>query len=155
MLESLKLLNFSGANLELGSINGNESSQNLNDCSELNWFFCSVCNRTFADKGEFNLHNHEHLPNEKPDAESFTEDVLNVQTQSTKKKKTKQKKTVKIKSGDKKAESKVCMECGKQYQTNYKLQEHMRKHTGEKPFLCSYQDCRKAFRYTTSNQQCE
>ncbi|XP_017786267.1 PREDICTED: zinc finger protein 260-like [Nicrophorus vespilloides] len=39
---------------------------------------------------------------------------------------------------------KVCKECGKSYKTNYKLAEHMRKHTGEQPFKC--QSCDKAFR---------
>lgn len=39
---------------------------------------------------------------------------------------------------------KVCKECGKSYKTNYKLAEHMRKHTGEKPYKCN--SCEKAFR---------
>lgn len=40
--------------------------------------------------------------------------------------------------------SKECKQCGKVYKTNYKLLQHMRKHSGEKPFNCS--SCDKSFR---------
>ncbi|CAH0546825.1 unnamed protein product [Brassicogethes aeneus] len=44
----------------------------------------------------------------------------------------------------KKTTPKICTYCGKSYKTNYKLVEHLRKHTGEKPFQCG--TCDKSFR---------
>ncbi|XP_066250750.1 zinc finger protein 502-like isoform X1 [Euwallacea similis] len=39
---------------------------------------------------------------------------------------------------------KICSVCGKSYKSNYKLAEHMTKHTGERPYKCK--SCDKAFR---------
>ncbi|CAG9770477.1 unnamed protein product [Ceutorhynchus assimilis] len=43
-----------------------------------------------------------------------------------------------------KAGGKVCTVCGKVYKSNYKLTEHMTKHTGERPHKCK--TCNKGFR---------
>lgn len=40
--------------------------------------------------------------------------------------------------------TKECQECGKVYKTNYKLLQHMKKHSSEKPYTCS--SCDKTFR---------
>ncbi|KAK6626739.1 hypothetical protein RUM44_009216 [Polyplax serrata] len=144
--DDLKTENLRSTNLEISSLSTSMTDQNLTECTELDWFFCNICNKTFAEKEEFDFHNKQHLPN-KLEKKSCTEtEAQSSEVPPNKKKKTKQKKTIKSKGGEKKAESKVCTECGKQYKTNYKLQEHMRKHSGEKPFLCSYQDCKKTFR---------
>ncbi|KAL1518038.1 hypothetical protein ABEB36_001724 [Hypothenemus hampei] len=43
-----------------------------------------------------------------------------------------------------KPQGKICTVCGKTYKTNYKLAEHMTKHTGERPYKCK--SCDKSFR---------
>ncbi|EJD01527.1 uncharacterized protein FOMMEDRAFT_21907 [Fomitiporia mediterranea MF3/22] len=46
----------------------------------------------------------------------------------------------------------ACPECGREFQRNRKadLQRHMRIHTNEKPFVCPYPDCGKAFRQSSA-----
>ncbi|KAI5119588.1 hypothetical protein M0805_005760 [Coniferiporia weirii] len=45
-----------------------------------------------------------------------------------------------------------CEECGREFQRNRKadLQRHMRIHTNEKPFICPYPKCGKAFRQSSA-----
>ncbi|KAL9972465.1 hypothetical protein ACROYT_G018771 [Oculina patagonica] len=46
---------------------------------------------------------------------------------------------------DVEGEGHVCKECGKSYNKKWRLEEHKRSHTGERPYKCSFEGCGKSF----------
>ena len=41
-----------------------------------------------------------------------------------------------------------CVHCGKEFSFTHHLKEHIRVHTGEKPYVCKYAGCSKKFKQT-------
>ncbi|XP_020278456.1 zinc finger protein 813-like isoform X2 [Pseudomyrmex gracilis] len=130
------------------------------------WYVCPFCNEASLEKTNLAAHFEQHFRSCPCDLHFTSVEALNLHKEECDVRKTTQidKKednaqvdaTSQQKTDDggqaeqkkpvvrQKWSAKVCMACGKQYRTNYKLQEHMRKHTGEKPFQCA--TCEKAFR---------